>query len=52
MYRALLVDFYGTLVAEDDAIIARIADGIAAVSGNGASASDVRGHWQRHFRAL
>ena len=52
MYRALLVDFYGTLVAEDDALIARIADGIARASQSSASPSDVRAHWNRHFRRL
>ncbi|MEX2205447.1 MAG: HAD family hydrolase [Myxococcota bacterium] len=51
MYRALLVDFYGTLVAEDDALIARIAETIAAASGRGASADDVRALWNRHFAA-
>ncbi len=52
MYRALLVDFHGTLVAEDDALVARIADRIANVSGRGAHASEVRRLWNRHFAEL
>jgi len=52
VYRALLVDFYGTLVAEDDALVARISERIAAASGLGVAARDVSHRWHRHFMDL
>jgi len=52
VYRALLVDFYGTLVAEDDVLVARIAQQIVAASGHGVSASDVSSRWHRRFLEL
>lgn len=52
MYRALLLDFYGTLVAEDDALVARICERIAAASGLGIAPCDVSQRWNRHFSDL
>lgn len=52
MYRALLLDFYGTLVAEDDALVARISERVAAASGRSASASDVARLWHQRFAAI
>jgi 2-haloacid dehalogenase/putative hydrolase of the HAD superfamily len=52
VYRALLVDFYGTLVAEDDVLVARIAQQIVAASGHGVSASEVSSRWHRRFLEL
>lgn len=49
MYRALLIDFYGTLVAEDDALIARISDQVATASGRGVPASEVSRIWHQRF---
>jgi len=48
-YRGLLLDFYGTLVAEDDVLVARIAERIAAVSGRGATAGEIRSRWGEVF---
>ncbi len=52
MYRALLIDFYGTLVAEDEALVARISEEIAAVSRLGVAPRDVSQRWHRHFMEL
>ncbi|MGH2898258.1 MAG: HAD family hydrolase, partial [Solirubrobacteraceae bacterium] len=52
MYRALLVDFYGTLVAEDDALVARISERVAARSGQGISAAEVARRWHQRFAVL
>jgi len=49
VYRALLLDFYGTLVAEDDALVAGISERVAAASRSGASASDVARIWHERF---
>jgi len=52
MYRALLLDFYGTLVAEDDVLVTRISERIAAASERGAFAGEISGCWHRHFARL
>lgn len=52
MYRALLLDFYGTLVAEDDALVARISERVAAASASGTSASDVARLWHQRFAEI
>jgi 2-haloacid dehalogenase/putative hydrolase of the HAD superfamily len=52
VYRALLVDFYGTLVAEDDALVARITERVAGASGRGASAAEVARLWNERFAEL
>lgn len=45
--RAVLLDFYGTVVAEDDTVIAAICDEIAA--GSGYLARDVSAAWAEGF---
>ncbi len=52
MYRGLLLDFYGTLVAEDDALVAQIAEKVAAASTCGARAAQVATHWHQQFAEL
>jgi 2-haloacid dehalogenase/putative hydrolase of the HAD superfamily len=52
VYRALLVDFYGTLVAEDDALVARISEQISAASSLAVAPREVSHRWNRHFTAL
>jgi 2-haloacid dehalogenase len=48
-YRALLIDFYGTLVAEDDAVIGDIASRIAASAGGAMTDARIRETWGRVF---
>lgn len=48
--RGLLLDFYGTIVSEDDAIVARICDKIADRDGSLTSA-DVASSWSATFAA-
>ena len=50
VYKALLVDFYGTLVQEDDAIIREICGEIAVSAG--VPTEDVARFWVRQFREL
>jgi 2-haloalkanoic acid dehalogenase type II len=50
--RAILLDFYGTVVHEDDVPIAAACDQIAAASPLGVTAREVGAHWSRTFRAL
>lgn len=50
-YRALMLDFYGTLVAEDDVLVARISERIAGASRRGALAGEVRARWGAAFHA-
>jgi len=52
LYSALTLDFYGTLVEEDTAVIARVVAEIAAASRRGASAAEVSRSWSRRFAAL
>jgi len=49
--RALLVDVYGTLVEEDDAVIASIVDRIAEASA-GADPRRIAARWNERFSAL
>lgn len=49
MFEAVLVDFYGTLVHEDDAIIARVCETICQSSAREVSASDVGTFWWQAF---
>jgi 2-haloacid dehalogenase/putative hydrolase of the HAD superfamily len=51
-YRALMLDFYGTLVAEDEVLVARIAERIAGASRRGASAGEVRARWADGFSRI
>lgn len=50
--RALLLDFYGTLVEEDTEIVADVARRIAESSPRAPTAADVGSHWGRRFAAL
>ena len=50
--RALLLDFYGTIVEEDDARIAAICDEIAVASAQGPTSQEVAAHWSERFAAL
>jgi 2-haloacid dehalogenase/putative hydrolase of the HAD superfamily len=45
----ILLDFYGTVVEEDDELIAAAAQEIAAASPRDATAADVSGVWGAHF---
>jgi 2-haloacid dehalogenase/putative hydrolase of the HAD superfamily len=49
-YSGLLLDFYGTLVAEDEVLVARIAERIAAASSCGASTGEIHARWADRFR--
>jgi HAD superfamily hydrolase (TIGR01549 family) len=51
-YRGLLLDFYGTLVEEDDAIVSDLARRVAEASPLEASAAEVGAEWSRGFAAL
>ena len=51
-YAALLLDFYGTLVDEDDAIVARIAAQVASASPRRPSPREVSHVWSTSFAAL
>ncbi|QHC67890.1 HAD-IA family hydrolase [Rathayibacter sp. VKM Ac-2759] len=48
-FRGVLLDFYGTLVSEDDDVIRSICEDIAAESGR--APSDVAAQWGREFAA-
>ena len=49
-YRALLLDFYGTLVTEDDAIIERIVRRVAEASQRGSDAAAIATDWNQEFQ--
>ena len=51
-YKALLVDFYGTLVREDDHIIRRITEAVCRVSPKAVTARQVASFWWDRFRLL
>ncbi len=51
-YRAVLVDFYGTLVEEDTEVIVSIVQRIARTSPRAPSAAEVGAHWSQRFAAL
>lgn len=50
--QALLLDFYGTVVHEDHAILAAICDQVAAASPLGAAAAEVSACWGGLYRGL
>ena len=50
--RAILLDFYGTVVGEDDQILSRICRRVAAASPTGATRQEVGALWSRIFRQL
>lgn len=49
MYDALLLDFYGTIVHEDDLVVASICRTIATTSAIDADPIDIGRHWWRTF---
>ncbi len=49
--RALLVDFYGTLVRDDDVVVARICSDVAAELGGPVMATEVARQWSGTFVA-
>ncbi len=49
--RALLVDFYGTLVQDDDVVVARICRAVAAELGERVTAAEVARRWSGAFVA-
>jgi len=51
-YKALLLDFYGTLVADDDRVSAETAQVIAEASPLGPTAKDVGHRWSGHLQQL
>jgi 2-haloacid dehalogenase/putative hydrolase of the HAD superfamily len=51
MIRALLLDFYGTLVAEDDPIVAEICAKVHATADRDCQPRQVGTHWWAEFRA-
>jgi 2-haloacid dehalogenase/putative hydrolase of the HAD superfamily len=50
--RALLLDFYGTLVEEDTEVVADVARRIAETSPRSPTSAEVASHWGRRFAAL
>jgi 2-haloalkanoic acid dehalogenase type II len=50
--RAILLDFYGTVVQEDDAPIARICEEIAGASASSATAEEIASYWAEVFGQL
>lgn len=51
-YKALLIDFYGTLVEDDDFIITTISQAIAEQSPLSPRPNQIRNEWQRCFQRL
>ncbi len=51
-YKALLLDFYGTLVADDDRVVAETARAIAEASSLPVDAKQVGREWNRRIQAL
>ncbi|MGH2548192.1 MAG: HAD family hydrolase, partial [Thermomicrobiales bacterium] len=49
MYRGLLLDFYGTLVEEDDAIVAQICEEISRAASPDATVNEVGQFWSARF---
>ncbi|MGQ5261058.1 HAD family hydrolase [Micromonospora sp. ZYX-F-536] len=52
MLRGLLLDFYGTVVEDDDAVMAEIAEQVAARASVPVSGHDVAAAWGREFEAV
>lgn len=50
--RALLLDFYGTIVEEDTVLIREICERIAEASPSAAKPTEVGSHWYRVFRQM
>lgn len=51
-YKAFLLDFYGTLVAEDDLLVREILREIAAASSLCSDTGELGRAWLAHYRAL
>ncbi|MEK8104782.1 HAD family hydrolase [Micromonospora sp. M12] len=52
MIKGLLLDFYGTVVEDDDAIMQAIADQVAAGASTSVSGCDVLDAWARQYEAV
>ncbi|MEU1395467.1 HAD family hydrolase [Micromonospora zamorensis] len=52
MIKGLLLDFYGTVVDDDDAIMQAIADQVAAEASISVSGGDVMDAWAREYEAV
>ncbi|MEU8283928.1 HAD family hydrolase [Micromonospora sp. NPDC048905] len=52
MIKGLLLDFYGTVVEDDDAIMQAIADQVAAGASTSVSGGDVLDAWARQYEAV
>lgn len=52
MIRGLLLDFYGTVVEDDDAIMLTIAARVAAGAGGHTTAAEVMTLWEREYAAV
>ena len=50
--RAILLDFYGTIVEEDDPVVASICQEIAAASRTPATVDEIASSWWRVFQGL
>jgi 2-haloacid dehalogenase len=50
--RGLLLDFYGTVVEDDDAVMLAIAARVAAGAGGDVTAADVLSAWERQYAAV
>jgi 2-haloacid dehalogenase/putative hydrolase of the HAD superfamily len=50
--KALLLDFYGTVVLDDDAALTAICEKVALVAAQDVSAKDVASYWWRQFTEL
>jgi beta-phosphoglucomutase-like phosphatase (HAD superfamily) len=50
--KGLLLDFYGTVVEDDDAIMQAIADQVAADASTSVSGADVMDAWVREYEAV
>jgi len=50
--KGLLLDFYGTVVEDDDATMLAIAARVAAGAGGGATAAEVMAAWEREYAAV
>jgi 2-haloacid dehalogenase/putative hydrolase of the HAD superfamily len=50
--RAILLDFYGTVVEEDDAVVSAICEEIAGAAAGDPSPSEISSYWGRRFHEL
>ncbi|MBM0232000.1 hypothetical protein JNW91_09060 [Micromonospora sp. STR1_7] len=52
MIKGLLLDFYGTVVEDDDAIMQAIADQVAAGASTSVAGGEVMAAWEREYEAV